>query len=386
MFHQQKVETSESRLKNLGYFETVSSSYAPAEGTNNYDLAFKVKEKAMGSFLIGAGFSSVDSLVGFVELSHGNFDINRWPPVGDGQKMKIRVQGGDERSDLEVSFVEPWFMDRKLALGQDFYYRDASYYSDQYDLQTLGSKTSLTKPILDPFTRGTLSYSLEQFTVDVIDAPANAVVREDEGDTLKSTVGTSISRDTRDQIFIPTKGNLSSAGVELSGGPLAGDESIYALEAKSSQFWPVLDDHVFNLKGEVRTVDSYGDSDHVPIFDRLFLGGPRTIRGFDYRDVGPRDPNNSGEPIGGLSSWYGTAEYTVPLWSKIRAAVFYDIGAVSEDSFDFFGADIDSSYGIGLRIDLPMFPLRLDYAIPQIVDKYNENADGRFSFLLGYAF
>jgi outer membrane protein insertion porin family len=386
LFNQQKVETSESRLKNLGYFETVSSSYSPAEGTNTYDLAFKVKEKAMGSFLIGAGFSSVDNLVGFAELSHGNFDIKRWPPVGDGQKMKIRVQAGTERQDLEASFVEPWFRDRKLALGVDVYYRNAEYYSDDFDLQTLGSKTSLTKPILDPFTRGTLSYSLEQFNVDNISAPTNAVVWEDAGKHLKSTVGAGISRDTRDQFFIPTKGNYSSAGVELSGGPLGADEDIYLLELKSSQFWPVLDDHVFNLKGEVRTVDSYGGGEDVPIYDRLFLGGPRTIRGFDYRDVGPRDPNYPSEPIGGLSSWYATAEYTIPLWSKIRAAVFYDIGAVSETSFDFFSADINSSYGIGARIDLPMFPLRLDYAIPHMADKYNDGADGRFSFLLGYSF
>lgn len=385
LFNQQKVETSESRLKNLGYFETVSSSYSPAEGTNTYDLAFKVKEKAMGSFLIGAGFSSVDSLVGFAELSHGNFDIKRWPPVGDGQKMKIRVLAGTSRNDLEASFVEPWFLDRKLALGVDAYYRNAGYYSDQFDLQTVGSKVSLTKPIFDPFTRGTVSYSLEQFNVDNISAPTNAVVWEDEGKHLKSTVGAGISRDTRDQFFIPTKGNNSSAGAELSGGPLGADEDIYLLELKSSQFWPVLDDHVFNLKGEIRTVDSYG-SGNVPIFDRLFLGGPRTIRGFAYRDVGPRDPNHPNEPIGGLSSWYATAEYTIPLWSKIRAAVFYDIGAVSETSFDFFSADIDSSYGIGARIDLPMFPLRLDYAIPHIMDKYNDGAGGRFSFLLGYSF
>ena len=387
LFHQGKVETSESRLKNLGYFETVSSSYTPAVATNTYDLAFKVKEKAMGSFLVGAGFSSVDSLVGFAELSHGNFDIKRWPPVGDGQKMKVRVQAGTKRSDLEMSFVEPWFMDRKLALGQDLYYRDASYYSDQFDLQTLGSKTSLTKP-LGTFTRGTLSYSLEQFNVDNIDplVPTNAVLREDEGAHLKSTVGVSASRDTRDQFYIPTRGNYSSAGVELSGGPLAGDESIYMLEAKSSQFWPVFNDHVFNLKGEIRTVDSYGSSDRVPIFDRLFLGGPRTIRGFAYRDVSPRDKKNNNEPMGGLSSWYATAEYTVPLWSKIRGAVFYDIGAVSETSFDFSGANINSSYGIGVRIDLPMFPLRLDYAIPQITDENNKDAGGRFSFLLGYSF
>jgi outer membrane protein insertion porin family len=299
---------------------------------------------------------------------------------------------------VELSFIEPWFMDRKLALGQDLYYRNAGYYSDQFDLQTVGSKTSLTKPVLDPFTRGSLSYSLEQFRISNIDALTNALVTgttnqyadariwEDEGAHLKSTIGAGLSRDTRDQFFIPTKGNFSSVGVELSGGPLGGDVDIYALELKTSQFWPVMEDHVFNLKGELRTVDSYGSSDHVPVFDRLFLGGPRSLRGFQYRDISPRDPVDEDEPVGGLSSWYGTAEYTVPLWSKIRAAVFYDIGAVSEDSFDWFEADLNSSYGVGARIDLPMFPLRLDYAIPHLTDDDNEGAGGRFSFLLGYAF
>jgi outer membrane protein insertion porin family len=382
LFNQQKVETSESRLKNLNYFETVSSSYTPTSVTNLYDLAFKVKEKAMGSFLIGAGFSSVDSLVGFAELSHGNFDIKRWPPVGDGQKMKIRVQAGTERNDLEVSFVEPWFRDRKLALGVDFYSRTASYYSDLFDLQTLGSKVSLTKPVWDPFTRATVSYSLEQFSVDNLATNAPTKISDDEGAHIKSTLGFSLSRDTRDQFFIPTRGNYSSAGVEVSG--FGGDQETYLLEAKTSQFWPVFEDHVFNLKGEVRTIESWG-SGSVPIYDRLFLGGPRTIRGFGYRDVGPRDSTGV-EPIGGLSSWYATAEYTIPLWSKIRGAAFYDIGAVSSTSFDFFAADINSSYGLGVRIDLPMFPLRLDYAIPHITDANNEGGGGRFSFLLGYSF
>lgn len=382
IFNQQKVETSENRLKNLGYFETVSSSYSPAAATNTYDLSFRVKEKAMGSFLVGAGFSSVDSLVGFAELSHGNFDIKRWPPVGDGQKMKIRIQAGTERNDLEVSFVEPWFRDRKLALGVDMYYRTAGYYSDLFDLETIGSRVSLTKPVFDPFTRGSISYSLEQFSVDNLDPLTPAEIRADEGSHLKSTVGTSISRDTRDQFYVPTRGNYSSVGAELAG--FGGDQETYMLEAKSSQFWPVLEDHVLNLKGEIRTIDSWGN-DEVPIYDRLFLGGPRTIRGFAFRDVSPRDALTGAEPIGGLSSWYVTAEYTVPLWSKIRGAVFYDIGAVSETSFDL-AADINSSYGAGVRIDLPMFPLRLDYAIPQITDTNNSGATGRFSFLLGYSF
>jgi outer membrane protein insertion porin family len=382
LFNQQKVETSESRLKNLNYFESVSSSYVPAKGTNTYDLAFKVKEKAMGSFLIGAGFSSVESLTAFAELSHGNFDIHRWPPVGDGQKMKIRVQAGTSANAVEASFIEPWFHDRKLALGVDGYYRTASYYSDYFDLDTLGTKVSLTKPVFNPFTRATVNYTLEQFVVNVsTDAPSEMVT--EDGTSIKSSVGTSLSRDTRDQFYIPTRGNYSSVSAELAG--LGGDQETYSLEAKASQFWPVLDDHVFNLKGEIRTIDSWGN-DGVPIYDRLYLGGPRTIRGFAYRDVGPRYSDNTDEPKGGLSSWYATAEYTVPLWSKIRGAAFYDIGAVSENSFDFFSADINSSFGVGVRIDLPMFPLRLDYAIPHLTDDNTDGESGRFSFLLGYSF
>ena len=375
----------ERRLKNLGYFETVDSSYIPAEGTNTYDLTFDVKEKSMGSFMIGAGFSSVDSLVGFAELSHGNFDIKRWPPVGDGQKMKIRVQAGSERNDLEFSFVEPWFRDRKLALGVDLYQRNAGYYSDFYQLQTIGGRLSLSKP-LSPFIRGTLSYSIESFDVYDVSTNAPSEIVAEEGVRTKSTLGLSISRDTRDQFFIPTRGNRSSAGVELSGGPLGGDTEIVAFEVKSSQFWPLWKDHVLNVKGEFKTVNSYGDGE-VPIFDRLFLGGPRTLRGFEYRDVSPRsiDPT-SDEPVGGNSSYFASAEYTVPLWSKIRGAAFYDIGAVNENAFDFSTVGLNSDYGFGFRFDLPMFPLRLDYAFPHLTDDNNEDAAPRWNFLLGYTF
>jgi len=385
LFHQQKVATSEKRLENLNYFETVHRSYGSAAETNQYDLTFDVKEKAMGSFLVGAGFSTVDSLVGFAEMSHGNFDINRWPPVGDGQKMKIRLQMGSERNDAEISFVEPWFRDRKLALGIDLFSRSADFYSDEYTLKTVGGRVSLSKP-LGTFTRGTLSYSLEAFNVSGVSTSAPSEIVSEKGERTKSTVGFTISRDTRDQFFIPTLGNRSSATVEFSGGPLGGDTEICLIELKSSHFWSLWKEHVLNLRGAVRMVESYG-SGEVPIFDRLFLGGPRSIRGFAYRDVSPRSKDKgSDEPIGGNSSYFGSIEYTVPLWNKIRGAIFYDIGVVNESAFSLETSALNSSYGFGVRFDLPMFPLRLDYAFPQMMDKANENASPRWNFLLGYSF
>jgi len=384
MFNQQRVETSENRLRNLNYFETVNSSYVSAAETNAYDLTFDVKEKTMGSFLVGAGFSSVDSLVGFAEVSHGNFDIRNWPPIGDGQKVKLRVQAGSERKDIEVSFVEPWFLDRKLAFGFDFYNRENDYNSDEYTQETLGGRLSLSKPF-SPFTRGTLSYTLEDITIADVSSTASTAIKAEEGSRIKSTLGLRATRDTRDQVFVPTRGNRTTGAAELSGSALLGDTETVFFELKSSHFWPVWKDHTLNLRGSIQTVHSYG-SDDVALFDRLFLGGPRTLRGFEYRDVGPRAADDPDEPIGGETSYFASLEYTIPLWEKIRAAAFYDIGTVNESSFSLGTDHLNSDYGIGIRFDLPMFPLRLDYAIPHITDDENDDADPRWNFLLGYSF
>ena len=383
MFHEQNVEISENRLRNLGYFETVDSSYVPADGTNTYDLTFNVKERSMGNFLVGAGFSSVDSLVGFAEVSHGNFDIRRWPPVGDGQKMKIRVQAGSERKDLEVSFVEPWFLDKKLSLGTSLYHREANFYSDSYALDTTGGRVSLTKP-LSPFVRGTLKYSLEAYDVYDIPSSAPSEIQADAGSSTKSAIGLTLSRDTRDQFFVPTRGNLSSTTLELAG--FGGDTETYEMELRSSQFWPLWKEHVLNLKGAVQMIDSWGSGD-VPVYDRLFLGGPRSLRGYNYRDVSPVSKDaGSNEPIGGNTSYFATLEYIVPLWEKIRGVAFYDIGAVNSGFLDLGMGNLSSDYGIGARFDLPMFPLRLDYAFPHITGDGIEDNGGRWNFMLGYTF
>ena len=138
---------------------------------------------------------------------------------------------------------------------------------------------------------------------------------------------------------------------------MAGDQDTYGLELTTSAILPVFDKHVFNIRGAFRVVDTYGNDDEVPVYDRLFLGGQRNIRGFDYRDVGPFDETGK-EAIGGKSSYYTTFEYTVPLWKKIRGATFYDMGFVTPDAYDLdFGA-LNSGVGIGLRFDMPGMPLQ----------------------------
>jgi outer membrane protein insertion porin family len=212
-----------------------------------------------------------------------------------------------------------------------------------------------------------------------------------------------ITRDTRDSVFLTTRGNKTELSMMTAGGPFKGQTDIYKLELRSQQYfpipltWPTLDKkHVLLLAGGSGVVDSYGNTPRVPLFDRVFLGGPNNLRGFRFRDVSPKvgdlntpgngpTANNPDEPVGGGTYGWGTIEYTIPLIEKIRFAVFYDIGFVNMDPFDYSVGHYNDDFGFGIRLDLPVGPIRFDYGIPLTTDKYN-NRGGRFNFNIGYQF
>ena len=383
-YNRSRVKTSENRLRNLNYFEIVTTSPEPTGEGDQYDLNVQVKEKATGQFMAGVGFSSIDALVGYVELSQGNFNWKTWPPIGAGQKFKIRAQLGTQRNDLDISFVEPWFLDRKLSFGVDLYHREARYFSDAYDQKNDGMRLSLGKP-LSRFTRGTLAYTMERFDVFDVQDSASPAIQAEEGKRLKSGLDFIWSRDTRDRFFNPTHGNKTTVTPYFAGGPLGAETDIYGAKVRSGQYWPLIGGTVLNLRGQIESVDYFGDSEFVPIFDRLFLGGSYTLRGFEYRDVGPKD-DATGDPLGGNSSAYATAELTYPIWNKVRGAVFYDWGVVNADSLDFNTSSYNDDWGLGIRLDLPGFPLHLDYAWPITYDELWHDGKGRFNFLIGHTF
>jgi len=127
------------------------------------------------------------------------------------------------------------------------------------------------------------------------------------------------------------------------------------------------------------------NDDEVPIFDRQWLGGARTLRGFEFRDVGPRD-DASEETIGGNSMAWLSVEYTIPLFEQVRGAVFYDAGFLNADSWDFSPGDLYTDAGIGLRLNLPFGPLAFDYAFPLQVPDERADKGGQFQFYLDYRF
>jgi outer membrane protein insertion porin family len=415
-FNTVKVKVSKSRLEQMQYFEKVETRNEPTEVANRRNLVIDVAEKNTGNIAVGAGFSSVDSVVGFVEVSQGNFDLFN-PPyfTGGGEKARIRAQVGTQRQDYIATFVEPWFLGKKLEFSAEVYWRDLNYLSDNYNQKQIGMQLGLRRQLPFNLIAG-INYTIETIGIHFTDSYKatypNSPILLEEGNRLVSKVGASLAYDTRNSYLLPTGGQRIEILGELAGGPFGGETDFYKLEFHASQFWnpgrlvsessvarDVLEGHVLELGARVGVVENYGSSTRVPLFDRWFLGGLYSLRGYKFRQVGPRD-FLSNEPLGGDTYWFSYAEYSIPIIERLRFALFYDVGMVYPDAFSFnpTNGKLDAAgnplirgdtgvynddWGIGLRLNLPIGPLRLDYGIP-ITHDPNSGSGGKFQFGVGW--
>ena len=413
------VKVSKQRLEGLNYFEKVETDPSPLDppvpGRKNLDIT--VTEKNTGNLTFGAGFSSQDSLVGYVEMTQGNFDLFHPPNfTGGGEKLRLKAQLGTQRQDYELSFIEPWFLDRKLSLGVDLYRHQLNFESpnNMYDESRSGFRLSLTRALWSDFFIGSVSYTFEQVGISlnspynkstylpgpqippVIDpnsgkAEVPQAILDQTGAHLFNRFETSLAYDTRNSTQLPNHGQRTEIMPEIS----VGNSSFLKVQLQSAWYFPGLfKGHVLEVVGRVGTATSLGGGD-VPFYDRYYLGGMYSLRGYNFRNVSPREkynpyyPNVKNEPIGGDSFYFGSVEYSVPLLEKdggvgIRFATFYDVGSVGTGSTTFTG-NFDDDWGLGLRLNIPhLGPLRLDYGIPITHDKYNSGG-GKFQFGAGYS-
>ncbi len=395
-FNMVRARLSQQRLEGLSYFEKVELAVEPTDIPDRKNLVVGVEEKNTGNFVVGAGFNSIENLVGFVELSQGNFDLFK-PPLfqGGGQKLRLRAQVGTRMQDYQLTFIEPWLMDRKLEYQQDLYHRELNYVSSVFDEVRTGTKVGLRKTLGSDFVIGGVNYTLENVGIVDVDEDASDFFKDEEGHRLVSKVGSSISYDTRGNVFLPDSGQLTRFSTELAGGPFGGQTDFYKLELVSKHYFKGLGSgHILELLGEAGVVDAYSSSDSVPLFDRWFLGGLRSMRGFRFREVGPKDLE--GEPFGASTYWFASAEYSIPVVDRLRFALFYDIGMAYQDAYSMDSRVVDKkgnlildtgsyndNFGFGIRLNLPIGPLRLDYGIPITSDQENDSG-GRFNFGVGW--
>lgn len=394
------TKLSRTRIEGLQYFSKVDLRPESTTIPNRKNLVISVEEKNTGNMSLGAGFSSVDALVGFVEFTQSNFDIARPPNFqGGGQKMRLRLQLGTRRQDYTLQFIEPWFLGRKLEFTGDLFFRELGFVSLQglYDESRAGGRMGWRRPLWSDFFIGGIGYSLQEVGIINVEEDAPPDIKSEEGYSLLSTMFASLSYDTRRGVGLPSGGQKTELIGTLTGGPLGGEKDFYKLELKTSWYFPgFAKGHVLEVVGRTGVADEISNTPTVPFYDRYYLGGLYSLRGYEFRAVGPSQQvgtTNEYEPVGGNTYWFATAEYSIPIIERLRVAAFYDIGMVYPDSFSFspqpqLGLGYDTgqyadNWGIGLRINLPIGPLRLDYAIP-ITHSDLLGSSGRFQFGVGY--
>ncbi|MBR2314009.1 MAG: outer membrane protein assembly factor BamA [Akkermansia sp.] len=380
------LETAKRRLDNLNYFDQVEVSQGLSTTDGYRDINVNVHEKMTGSLTLGVAFSTVENVYMYTTITQSNFDIrgfvNGGTFVGGGQRLTVSAKLGTEYSSASIYLLEPWFLDRKLALGNELFYSDSSYMSDYYEQENYGYAISLRKALSD-LTAVKFEYKIEHYGIDTR-GWAPIFFEEQAGDYVRSHFRVSYEYDSRDAMITPRKGGHLECFLGYSG-PGSTTET-YTVGVAGSYYYNSFWDSIFSVNFALETVDTVKSGDDVPIFERCYLGGPSNLRGFRFHDVGMVDEALAGdETMGGNTSAFVQLEMTLPIVESVRFAMFVDAGFVHKNSFDFKLAEWAADYGIGLRINLPMGPLAVDYAIPFKSENCADDG-GQFQFYVDYKY
>jgi len=365
----QNKEKARQRLVNLGYFETVNVETQPGSDKTKIIVNVIVVERATGLFSIGGGYSSVDSLVGTIDLAQRNF-------LGRGWEVAIRIRAGAQTQQGTISFTDPWLFDRPLSGGFDIY-KSIRIYQD-YTYDTTGLNLRLSHPFAE-YWRWNTGYRLSQDIVKDLSATAPPDLVEQRGTTITSAIGGSLTRDSRDLVAAPSKGGQTVFSADFAG--LGGDAQFYKFTFLQTYFWPIWFGHIFGSRFEAGLVEGWGGKE-VPIYERFYLGGPNTIRAFKYRSISPVD--DAGFKTGGTSEVLANAEYIIPLPFGLRVAFFFDIGNVYGFGTPFDPTDLRFGPGAGIRWQSPFGPIRVDYGLN--IDRRSGEGPGALQFSVGSPF
>ena len=382
------MKFSQLRLDNTRFFESVDVTPQETNIPGRRNMRIAVREGRTGNLTFGAGFSSLERATLFAEVSQSNFDLfnRRSFFQGDGQKFRLRMQLGSLSSEVVLSFEEPWLFQKQLGLGFSIFRTSSEYNSTFYSQIQTGFEVYLRKRLWELW-EGKLSYTYEIFDIQDVSPSASPIIQALAGSNASSSVGLQLLRETRDKIINTTSGNRAEINLRFSGGPLGGSKinNNYSLEFRGSQFFPVFETQtqVLALLARGGVVQNFGDADDVPYYNKWYLGGPTTLRGFEFREVSPRDQFD--EPIGGKTYGFFSAEYSLDIVSPIRFAIFYDAGFVNRGAYDFNPASYHDNFGFGLRLFVAGAPLSLDFGIPITGDDIAKKGN-QFNFSFGTRF
>ncbi len=361
------LKRSYQRITNMDFFEEVKLVPRLKHREKEVDIDIAVKEKKTGSISLGVGYSSQDKTVGMIEFNQANFR-------GAGQNVKVKAELGSVANYYSLSFTDPWFLDRPVAFSTSLYNTEREY--ADYSRKSLGFSVGLGKEFKE-YWRANITYSLEEADITEVDATASAVIREQEGKRLTSSISPSVSRDTMDNFIDPHTGSRNSASLVYAG--LGGENMFLKFKINSDWFFPVSERTTLVFRGQYGHATGLQDR-KVPLYEMFYVGGINSIRGLGFGEAGPRD--DTGEVIGGLNMLVFNTEYIFPLSDSLRlkGVVFFDTGAAYDGKID----KMRYSTGGGVRWLSPMGPIRLEWG--RNLDPLPGESKSRWEFAIGAFF
>ena len=374
-FNTAKMRRSQKRIRNLGFFGNVEVTNVAGSTPDKTVINVDVEEQSTGQVSLGAGFSSTEGVI-------GDFGIRERNLLGRGQDLSLTFTISQRTQEIDLSFTEPYFMDRNLSAGADVF-RVTRDFSDEsgYDQRSTGFTLRSGYEIVFPGSQQ-VKYGLTVDDITDVNSSASRFIREQEGKSVESFVGQEVLFDRRDNRFDPTEGYFIGFGNDLAG--LGGDVAYLRTSVEGGTYIPLAEEWQITLTGESGYI--FGLGEDIRINNRFFLGGD-SLRGFAVSGVGPRDSSTS-DALGGNWFYAGTTELSFPIGLPAEFGVlgklFSDFGALGDP--DLSGSELlntgslRASLGFGLGWRSPFGPVRIDWARPVLKEDFDVLEALRVSF------
>lgn len=378
-FNTAKVRRSRQRIKDLGFFDKAEVTNIPSDSAPDRTIIkVDVQEKSTGELSFGVGWSTV---VGpLVEAS-----IRERNLLGRGQDLKLSSSLGTRRTSAELSFTEPYFLDRKLSVGFDIFGLTRKMQRESsYDHNTMGAAVRSGYYIHDNL-RQDVRYQVKRDQVENVDEDASLFVREQMGTTSTSSIQQTLTWDYRDSRMEPTEGYVFKINNELAG--LGGSQKWMRNNLSAAQYFQLDEQVILGVSGTAGVISGFGD-EKVRITERYYLGGD-SLRGFANSGVSPRD-KSSGDALGGMWQATGSVQVKFPLGLPeelgFAGQAFTDFGSIGSTEDYANSATINqasslrASVGVGVTWKSPMGPVALDLAVPVMKESFDEDEFFHFNF------
>ncbi len=375
-FNATKLRRSRQRVQNLGFFRTVTVDTEEGSQDDRSVVRVAVEEQPTGDLTFGAGFSTTVGPVGNVAIRERNL-------LGRGQDLRLSLTISGDRSELDLSFTEPYFLGKDLSAGVDAFRVQQDQSESSFNETVTGGGLRAGYDVFEDL-RQVWRYTAKYQQIQDIDNDASLLVQDQEGSRFVSSLSQELTWNRLDSRINPSDGYAISLTTEVAG--LGGDSFYSKNNIKAAYYLPVFENVVFSVTGIGGYMTGLGQPTRVS--DRFFIGGP-TFRGFKFAGIGPRDQANQNDALGGKYYYVGTAETSFPLGLpeefQIKGRLFAEAGALW--GLDKNGVNVNEddessprlTLGLGVSWNSPLGPFVVDFGVPIIKEDFDKEELFRFS-------